>query len=132
MATCAAIKADGTKCESRAMKGSQWCFNHSPNYSEERRRNASKGGRAGGRGRPGAGDEVLWLRRTLKDVVDGVLTGNMDRSRAAVAVQGLNALRGLLETEHRIKEAQEFEERIAVLEQRLAEQQPGAGYWVRN
>jgi hypothetical protein len=132
MATCAAIKADGTKCEVRAMKGSQWCFNHSPDHSEERRHNASKGGRAGGRGRPSAGEEVLWLRRTLKQVVNEVLTGKIDRSRAAVAVQGLNALRGLLETEHRIKESQEFEERIAVLEERLAKQQPGAGYWARN
>ncbi len=132
MATCVATKADGTKCEARAMKGSQRCFNHSPDYSEERRRNASKGGRAGGRGRPGAGDEISWLRRTLKNVVEGVLMGDMDRSRAAVAVQALNALRGLLETEHRIKEAQEFEERIAVLEERLAEQQSGAGYWARN
>jgi hypothetical protein len=122
MATCAAIKADGTECEARAMKGSKWCFNHSPDYSEQRRRNASKGGRAGGKGRPGASDEISWLRRKLKDVVEGVLTGNMDRSRAAVAVQALNALRGLLETEHRIMEAQEFEERIAVLEERLAEQ----------
>jgi predicted ATP-grasp superfamily ATP-dependent carboligase len=56
----------------------------------------------------------------------------MDRSCAAVAVQALNALRGLLETEHLLKESQEFEERIAVLEERLAEQQPGAGYWARN
>ena len=109
------------------MKRSQWCFNHSPDHSDERRRNASMGGRAGGRGRPGAGEEVLWLRQTLKQVVEEVLAGNMDRSRAAVAVQALNALRGLLETEHRIKEAQEFEERIAVLEERLAERQPGVG-----
>jgi hypothetical protein len=110
------------------MKGSKLCFNHTPAYSEERRRNASKGGRAGGRGRPAAGEEVLWLRQTLKHVVDEVLAGNMDRSRAAVAVQALNALRGLLETERRIMDTQEFEERIAVLEERLAEQQPGAGY----
>jgi hypothetical protein len=61
-----------------------------------------------------------------------MLTGEMDRSRAAVAVQALNSLRGLLETEHRIKESQEFEERIAVLEDRLAAQQHGAGYWARN
>jgi hypothetical protein len=70
--------------------------------------------------------------RTLKDVVEGVLVGNMDRARAAVAVQGLNALRGLLETEHRIKESQEYEERISTLETRLAEQQVGARYWANN
>ena len=132
MVTCGATKADGTKCAARAMRGATTCFNHSPEHSEERRRNAAKGGRAGGRGRPGAGDEISWLRRTLKDVVEGVLTGDMDRSRDAVVVQALNTLRGLLETEHRIKEAQEFEERIAVLEERLAEQQPGGGYWARN
>jgi hypothetical protein len=114
------------------MKGSTWCFNHSPDYSEQRRRNASKGGRAGGRGRPATGEEVQWLRRTLKDVVEGVLAGTLERSRAAVAVQALGGLRSLLETEHRIKEAQEFEERIAVLEERLAEQQPGTEYWARN
>jgi len=31
------------------MKGSQWCFNHHPDHSEERQRNASKGGKCGGR-----------------------------------------------------------------------------------
>jgi hypothetical protein len=76
MGSCAAIKADGTKCEARPMKGSQWCWKHDPNHSEERRHNASKGGRAGGMGRPGAGEEVLWLRRTLKQVVSDVLAGN--------------------------------------------------------
>jgi hypothetical protein len=55
----------------------------------------------------------------------------MDRSRAAVAVQGLNALRGVLETEYRIKGAEEFEARIATLEERLAKQ-PSAGYWARS
>jgi hypothetical protein len=37
-----------------------------------------------------------------------------------------------MKTEHRIKEAQDFEERIATLETRLAEQHVGAGCWARN
>jgi hypothetical protein len=52
MSLCAAIKPDGVRCKARAMQGSQWCFNHHPAHSDERRRNASKGGRSGGRGRP--------------------------------------------------------------------------------
>ena len=52
----------------------------------------------------------------------------MDRSRAAVAIRGLNALRGLLEAEYRIKEAQEFEERIAAVEVHLAEQRSKEGH----
>jgi hypothetical protein len=129
MGVCSAIKADGLRCKATATKGSGYCFNHNPNYSEERRRNASKGGRAGGRGRPAARDEISRIRHMLTQVVEGVLTEDMDKSRAAVAIQGLNALRGLLETECRIKQAQEFEERIAVLEKRLAEQKSREGYW---
>ena len=104
------------------MRGYPTCYGHRPDLSQERRRNASRGGRSGGRGRPGAGDEISWIRRMLKEAVADVSTGKMDRSRAAVAIRGLNALRGLLETEYRIKEAQEFEGRIAALEERLAEQ----------
>jgi hypothetical protein len=64
----------------------------------------------------------------LKEAVADVSTGKMDRSRAAVAIRGLNALRGLLEAEYRIKEAQEFEERIAAVEVRLAEQRSKEGH----
>jgi hypothetical protein len=42
MSVCAAIKPDGLRCKARAMKGSQWCFNHHPDHSDERRRNAPK------------------------------------------------------------------------------------------
>jgi hypothetical protein len=125
---CAAIKGNGERCKGVAIGSSEWCYQHSPAHAEERRRNASKGGRSGGRGRPSAGDEVAWIRQTLKQVVGEVLTDKMDRARAAVTVQALNALRGLLETEHRIKEAQEFEERIAALEERLTRQNSTGGY----
>ena len=52
MGFCAAIKPDGLRCKARAMQGSQWYFNHNPDHSEERRRNATKGGKHGGGGRP--------------------------------------------------------------------------------
>ncbi len=129
MALCGRIKANGERCKGEAMPGAEWCYSHHPDYQGERRRNASRGGRSGGRGRPSAGDEVSWIRRMLREVVVDVSTGKMDRSRAAVAIQGLNALRGLLETEYRIKEAQEFEGRIAALEERLAEQGSKREHW---
>jgi DNA polymerase I len=47
MSVCAAIKQDGLRCKARTMKGSEWCFNHHPDQSEERRRHASKGGKRG-------------------------------------------------------------------------------------
>jgi hypothetical protein len=45
-----------------------------------------------------------------------VLEGSQDRGRAAVAIQGFNALRGVLELERKIKEADELEARIEALE----------------
>jgi hypothetical protein len=129
MVRCAFIKQDGERCGATAMRGYPTCYGHRPDLAEQRRRNASKGGKSGGRGRPSAGDEVSWIRRMLREVVVDVSTGKMDRSRAAVAIQGLNALRGLLETEYRIKEAQEFEGRIAALEERLAEQGSKREHW---
>ncbi len=128
MVRCAFIKQDGERCGATAMRGYPTCYGHRPDLAQERRRNASRGGRSGGRGRPGAGDEISWIRRMLKEAVADVSTGKMDGSRAAVAIQGLNALRGLLEAEYRIKEAQEFEERIAAVEVRLAEQRSKEGH----
>ena len=46
-----------------------------------------------------------------------VLEGSQDRGRAAVAIQGFNALRGVLELERKIKETDELEARIEALEQ---------------
>ena len=45
-----------------------------------------------------------------------MLKGSQDRGRAAVAIQGFNCLRGVLELERKIKEQEEILERIEALE----------------
>ena len=90
--------------------GVQWCFNHDPTRAEERRRNASRAGKSAG------GREIKDLKRRISDVIDAVLEGSQDRGRAAVAIQGFNALRGVLELERKIKETDELEARIEALE----------------
>jgi len=90
--------------------GVQWCFNHDPTRAEERRRNASRAGKSAG------GREIKDLKRRISDVIDAVLEGSKDRGRAAVAIQGFNALRGVLELERKIKETDELEARIEALE----------------
>ena len=37
MGVCAAIKPDGVRCRARAMKGYAYCFNHHPEFADERR-----------------------------------------------------------------------------------------------
>ncbi len=118
MSVCAAIKPNGARCKARAMKGSQWCFNHHPAHSEERQRNASKGGRRGGRGRPaGSGAEGLQdIKDLLKSLIDDVLSGDVERATAIAANQLLNTSLRALELERRWRELEALEGRLAAVE----------------
>src|ERR671916_3254750 len=118
MGFCAAIKPDGARCKARAMRSSEWCFNHNPDYSDQRRRNASKGGQRGGRGRSArAGAEGLKdIKDLLKSLTDDVLSGEVERATAIAANQLLNSALRAIELERRWKELSEIEERLSALE----------------
>lgn len=128
MSLCSGIRADGGRCRAQAMRDSDYCINHHPDRAEVRRRRASKGGKRGGRGRPQA--ELVGVKGQLQDLADGVLSGEVDRSAAAVCGQLLNVKLRAIETERRIKETEELEERIAALEASLAStEQKGGRRW---
>jgi hypothetical protein len=118
MGFCAAIKPDGARCKARAMQGSQWCFNHHPDHSQEHRRNASKGGQRGGRGRPArSGAEGLKdIKDLLKSLTDDVLSGEVERATAIAANQLLNSALRAIELERRWKEIEDLEGRLEALE----------------
>jgi hypothetical protein len=118
MGFCAAIKPDGARCKARAMQGSQWCFNHHPDHSKERRRNASKGGQRGGRGRPArSGAEGLRdIKDLLKSLTDDVLSCEVERATAIAANQLLNTALRAIELECRWKEIENLEGRLEALE----------------
>ncbi len=118
MSICAAIKLDGARCQARAMKGSEWCFNHHPNYAAERKLNASKGGKRGGRGRPAkAGAEGLQdIKELLSDLTAGVLSGEVAREVAIAANQLLTTSLRALELERKWKELLELESRLEAVE----------------
>jgi hypothetical protein len=120
VARCQGIKRDGRRCTLGVPLGVQWCFNHDPARAEERRRNASRAGRSVG------GREIRDLKRRISEVVEAVLGGSQDRGRAAVAIQGFNALKGVLELERKIKETEALEARIEALEQ---SQEGGSRRW---
>ncbi len=112
---CNGITGGGERCKLEATHGS-YCWSHAPETAEERRQRAKRGGKTGGRGRGGPG-ELQDLKRRISEVIDGVLEGSQDRGRAAVAIQGFNALRGVLELERKVREVDELEARIEQLEQ---------------
>src|SRR5919112_1874886 len=42
MATCAGTKRDGTPCTVSVPSGERYCYNHNPDYAEERKQSASR------------------------------------------------------------------------------------------
>ena len=123
MARCSGLKRDGRRCTTIVPPEQTYCYWHDPARAAERKRNASKGGKATG------GREIKDLKRRISEVVEAVLDGTQDRGRAAVAIQGLSALRGVVELERKIKETDQLEGRIEELERAAGEQPKGGKRW---
>lgn len=118
MTSCSGIKADGGRCQAQAIRDSEWCFSHHPDYAEQRRRRASKGGKRGGRGRPML--ELGDLKARLLTLAEDVLAGHVDRANAAVAGQIFNTVIRAVGVELRLREQQDLTERLEELERLLA------------
>lgn len=113
----AATTRSGTRC-THAVKGpSGLCHLHDPQRADERKRNASRAGKSTGN------REIKDLKRRISELIDAVLSGSQDRGRAAVAIQGLNSLRAVMELERRIKETDELEQKLQDIEGRLNAEQ---------
>jgi hypothetical protein len=93
--------------------GRSHCYQHDPDRADERRRNASRGGRSKGNG------ELPDLKRQLKDLAADVLKGEVDRGAAAVVNQIYNTLIRAIEQERKLRELEEMAERLEALEEIL-------------
>src|SRR5215217_6643508 len=110
MPQCAGIKRDGGRCTVVVGPGQSHCYQHDPARSQERKRNASKGGRS--KGNP----KLARLDKQLEDLVADTLEGEVERGVAAVVNQIINTRARLVELERKIKEAEELEARLEALE----------------
>ena len=126
MTRCVHTKPGGERCGATAMKGYATCYGHREDLAEERRRNASRGGKAGGRGRAGPG-EMKEIKGNIRSVIHGVLSGRIERGVGAVLFQGHNTLLKAVELERKVREQDELEERLRALERASGER--GAGQW---
>jgi hypothetical protein len=117
LAKCAGITQAGRACKGIPIDGSQWCYVHHPDYTEERRRHGSRGGRRGGRGRPQA--ELSDIKGRLSALADDVLEGRQDKGVAAVASQVLNVYLRAVSVELKAREQMELIERLEALEAQL-------------
>jgi hypothetical protein len=117
LAKCAGITQAGRACKGIPIDGSQWCYVHHPDYTEERRRHGSRGGRRGGRGRPQA--ELSDIKGRLSALANDVLEGRQDKGVAAVASQVLNVYLRAVSVELKAREQMELIERLEALEAQL-------------
>src|SRR5215213_9039645 len=91
MARCTGITRGGERCKGIATSDNGLCYAHDPDHAEERRRSASRGGKRGGRGRPVS--ELARLQGRFEELAEQVLSGELERAKAAVACQLLNGAR---------------------------------------
>ncbi len=113
MPRCAGNKEDGSPCERIVGASQRYCYSHDPDRADERRRNASRGGRARGNG------ELADLKKQLKDLAADVLKGEVGTGPAAVVNQILNTVIRAIEQERKQRELEELAVRLEALEEVL-------------
>ena len=120
MSRCAGIKRDGGRCMTVVAPTETHCYQHDPARAEERRRNASRGGRS-----KGGGSEISDLKAQLRKLASDVLSGKVERGDAAVVNQIINTRARLIEFERKIREQEVLEERLEALESVLKRRSTG-------
>jgi hypothetical protein len=126
LAKCAGITQAGAACKGIPIEGSEWCYVHHPDHADERRRHGSRGGKRGGRGRPVS--ELARLQGRFEELADKVLSGDVERAKAAVACQLLNGARSCVRDGLTAREQEELVERLEALEGAL-EQRKDSKRW---
>jgi hypothetical protein len=117
VARCSGIRADGNRCGAQAIRKTEFCVNHHPDYEDARRRRNSKGGNRGGRGRPTS--ELKRLGFRFEELAQQVLDGEVERGVGAVAGQLLNGARACIRDSLAAREQEELIERLEALERAL-------------
>ena len=107
---CRANKRNGEPCTAPATGSNGYCWAHDPANAQKRRRMASRAGSSK------CGTEIAELKKQLKELAAGVLSGEVGRSEAAVVNQILNTRATLIELERKIREQEQLEERLEALE----------------
>ena len=122
MVRCAGTKRNGEACTVTVEPPETHCWWHSPAYSEERRRAASKGGKAK------ANPLMRELHGLLADLTERVVAGTLPAYRGAVAAQLVNTRLRAVEVERKVKETEDLLERLDALERSRGGGRGAAGW----
>jgi len=124
MNICKATKRNGEPCTLPANGKQGYCWAHDPATLEQRKRRASRGGRAK------ANRELPAIKTLLEDLTERVLSGELETGRAAVANQLINTRLRALEAQRKQTELEDVLTRIEALErEREHRRQRGVNRW---
>jgi len=124
MTICKATKRNGEPCTLPANGKQGYCWAHDPATYEQRKRRASRGGRAK------ANRELPAIKTLLEDLTERVLSGELETGRAAVANQLINTRLRALEAQRKQTELEDVLTRIEALErEREHRRQRGVNRW---
>lgn len=113
MAQCSGITRSGTRCTAGVSPGAEYCPNHDPARADARRRHAAKAGSS----RPNR--DVARLKSKVAELYRQVEAGETEARVGAVLAQIANTEIRVLETERKIRDQDDIEERLAELEGQL-------------
>jgi hypothetical protein len=113
MPRCSHVYADKSQCKRIVSAEQSYCYSHDPARSEERRRNAARGGKARATG------EIGRVKARLQTLADMVEEGQMERADAAVISQIWNVYLSAVRTELKVREVGELEQRLEEVEEIL-------------
>lgn len=122
MPQCAGIKRDGGRCAVVVGAGHTYCYSHDPSRADERKRNASRGGKSKA---AAGGGELADLKKQARDLAVDVLGGEVETGKAAVVNQIFNTLIRAIEQERKNLETGELAERLEAMEEVLKGRRTG-------
>src|SRR5215217_5076088 len=112
---CPAIARSGERCKRFMNPGDDFCSLHDPRRSEERRRLASKAGKASSPYGENAG-----LRREAFEVLKEIREGKFPPDKAYAMTAVANLIINSLRLDLKIKEVEDFDRRLSEIEEDLA------------
>ena len=119
---CSTLTKGGDLCRREAMDGSDYCYSHDEAYAEQRRKDATLGGKTGGRGRPGViSTELARFQRIFERLAESIESGEIDRGDAAVMIQAYNGARGCIVGALKAQEQEELAAELEGISNMLAE-----------
>jgi hypothetical protein len=114
---CTHIKLNGVRCQAKAIKGSDLCFTHNPEYTEEKKIAVSRGGlnrrHLETYGEPLKLNTPDDIKKLIGDTINLIWIGKMSANQPANSIGFL--ARVFLDAH----EQSELEERLTQLEERL-------------